>query len=63
MSSGHAIERAFEIARTGTVRNIDDIRRALRSEGCDNIEAHLSSLALKKQLLALIAERKAGLEG
>lgn len=48
------IERAFEIARGGKARTITDIRTQLSREGFDHVRSHLSSLALKKQLRALL---------
>jgi hypothetical protein len=48
------IHRAFEIARSGTVRTITDIRLQLSHEGFDHVRSHLSSMALQKQLRALI---------
>ena len=60
MSGPSAVERALELARTGTVRTIDDIRRTLKREGCDGVDGHLHSETFKKQLRALIAERVGG---
>ena len=57
MSAPSAVERALELARSGTVRTIDDIRRTLKSEGCDGVDSHLHGETFKKQLKALIAER------
>ena len=52
-----AVERAFDLARTGSVRSIDDIRRTLKKEGCDGVDSHLASHNLKKQLRAAINDR------
>jgi len=48
------IERAFELARSGNVRSLTELRRVLRSEGCDQVEFHLEGKLIKKQLIALI---------
>ena len=48
------IERALELARAGRSRSIDDIRRTLKSERYEGIDAHLSGTAIKKQLQAAI---------
>jgi DNA-binding XRE family transcriptional regulator len=51
------LERAFELARSGTVLNVNDIKRALDHEGYSS-KSVLGS-ALVKQLLATIrAERE-----
>jgi hypothetical protein len=52
------IARAFELARSGTCRNVDDIRRKLEREGYIHVDAHFSSGSLKKQLVALIEASK-----
>jgi hypothetical protein len=46
------IERAFQLARSGTVSNLDDIKRALNREGY--IADKLQGRALFKQLNAAI---------
>jgi hypothetical protein len=48
------IERAFEIARGGKARTITDIRLQLSREGFDHVRSHLSSMALQRQLRALL---------
>jgi hypothetical protein len=57
VSTGNAIERALELARTGAVRTVDDIRRTLKKEGYENVDGHLTSHNFKKQLRATINER------
>lgn len=57
MSSGHAIKRALDLARTGSVRSVDDIRRTLKKEGHESVDGHLTSHNFKKQLRAAINER------
>ena len=47
------VERAFELARTGSFKSVDEIRKKLKVEGFDRINAHLRG-SLSKQLLAAI---------
>jgi hypothetical protein len=53
------IERAFQIARSGQARTIDDVRRALSREGFEAIDAHIGS-ATRKQLRSLIIQAQSG---
>lgn len=56
MSGGPSIlERAFQLARGGQCRSVNDIRQALKSERFDQVEAHLSGGAIKKQLQLAMA--------
>ncbi|MEJ0023669.1 MAG: hypothetical protein WDN76_09745 [Alphaproteobacteria bacterium] len=48
-----AMERAFELARSGTVATIDDIRAKLRAEGLDHLQ--IQGPSLLKQLRGMIA--------
>ena len=50
----NTIERAFELAREGRCRSVNDIRLALKSERFENIDSHLSGSQIKKDLLAAI---------
>ena len=57
MQPAGIVERAFEIARSGTCRTVREVRNALKREHysvCE-IEAHLSGTLTKRQLKALIA--------
>jgi hypothetical protein len=58
MQSGVSVtERAFQLARSGSVSTVDDIRRALNREGYQANELH--GTALYRQLRAVIrAERQ-----
>jgi hypothetical protein len=51
-----ALERAFQIARSGRVDSVVDLRKALKREGFDErvVEGH----ALSRQLLRLIKDAK-----
>lgn len=44
------VERAYEIARSGSFGKIEDIRRVLSREGYDGIDGHLDSPSLRKEL-------------
>ena len=46
-----AIERAFEIARSGVARNVDEIKKRLRDEGYD--QDQLYGKALTRQLMEI----------
>jgi hypothetical protein len=48
-----AMERAFDLARSGSVSTIDDIRSKLRAEGLDHLQ--IQGPSLLKQLRAMIA--------
>jgi len=50
------VARAFELARAGTCRSINDIRRTLRVEGFNLVEQHLAGASIKKQLVALMRQ-------
>lgn len=53
--SGNLVERAFELAKSGRVRSLDDIRRTLTGEGFTHVESHLAGRSLRRQLKGLIA--------
>jgi hypothetical protein len=46
-----AIERAFEIARSGVARNVDEIKKRLRDEGYDQDQIY--GKALSRQLMEI----------
>ena len=50
------IERAFELARSGACRSVDDIKKKLRAEGFENPEGHLQR-SLATQLRTLLKAR------
>ena len=54
----NTVERAYELARSGSYSNVKDIERQLMKEQYEGIHAHLSGDMLKKQLKALIREHK-----
>jgi hypothetical protein len=49
-----ALEKAFELARSGKCRTVTDIVKRFKSEGYD--ESQIAGPALRKQLLQLIKE-------
>jgi hypothetical protein len=49
-----ALERAFQLARSGQVANIDDIKKKLKQEGYDVSAAAYVGLSIRSQLRALI---------
>jgi hypothetical protein len=53
MQDQSTLERAFDLARSGECVNVEDIRRRLRSERHDSVDAHLSGPSVRRQLLAL----------
>ncbi|PXA85817.1 hypothetical protein DMC47_36515 [Nostoc sp. 3335mG] len=52
------IERAYQLARMGTCRTIDDIVRQLSAERYDSPQAHLAGKSLRLELRSLIKARK-----
>ena len=56
MSTDNIIERAFELAREGQCRSLDDIRRTLAREHFGNVNAHLAGLGIRNQLRRLMRE-------
>jgi len=48
------VERAFELARGGGCRSVDDIRRTLVAERHDSVLSHLSGPSLLRQLRAAL---------
>ncbi|WP_129793404.1 hypothetical protein [Sphingosinicella sp. CPCC 101087] len=56
MTAPTTLERAFDLARSGTCRSVSDIRRQLKAERYDQVEAHLSGPAISRQLRELCAQ-------
>ncbi|WP_242152636.1 hypothetical protein [Sphingomonas sp. BAUL-RG-20F-R05-02] len=52
------VERAYELARSGSVSNVKDIERQLTKEQHESVHAHLSGETIKKQLKTLIRESR-----
>ena len=53
-----ALERAFELANSGNCENVDDIKKALKSEGYS--DQQITGRALGKQLTGLIRRARVG---
>ena len=56
MSNDSTVRSAFTLARSGDCSGIEDIRRLLKQQRHDNVDAHLSSPSLTRQLRQLCAE-------
>lgn len=54
MLTGNPIERAFELARSGRFRKIEQIRTGLVREGY-HFDPHLAGAVIRRQLLSLCA--------
>jgi hypothetical protein len=52
------VERAFEIAKSGKVANIPDLRKQLTVEGYSNNAQFLAGRSLSNQLTRMIAEAR-----
>ena len=52
------IERAFELARSGSCRTIEEIVRRLRQEQMDQVDAHLGGHSIRKELRQACAESR-----
>jgi hypothetical protein len=62
MTNPNTVERAFQLARSGACASVQDIRRKLKSEGYDQVEAHLAGPALGKQLRRLCEDARKAAE-
>ena len=47
------VERAYQLARSGTCRSVEEIRLTLMRERYDAVQAHLSGPSIKKDLARL----------
>lgn len=59
MHTPTTLERAFILARSGTCAGVEDIRRTLKRERYDHVEAHLAGSSISRQLRALCDEARA----
>lgn len=62
MGQTNTVVRAFELAKSGSCRTVDDIRQQLKREGCENCAAHLSGTSIRKQLVSLLNQYQTALE-
>jgi hypothetical protein len=53
------VERAFELARSGSCGTVDDIRRTLTVERYPSVQAHLAGPSIRRALLALCKASRA----
>jgi hypothetical protein len=53
-----ALERAYQLARSGNCRGLSDIRAALKSEGYVRYDSLLDGLGLRRQLKQLCASAR-----
>ena len=52
------LERAFDLARSGTCAGVPEIRLTLKRERFDQVEAHLAGQSITRQLRALCEESR-----
>lgn len=53
------LERAFVLARTGEYATVNDLKRALRAERFEQVDAHLAAPSLARQLRSLCVGARA----
>ena len=58
MTAQTTLERAFELARSGSCASVNDIRQKLKAERFDQVDAHLAGPAISRQLRALCLEAR-----
>jgi hypothetical protein len=58
VSKPTTVERAFELARSGTCKSVEEIRKTLRAEGFEAPESYLRGRSIGDQLRALIKEAR-----
>jgi hypothetical protein len=56
MATGSAIERAFDLARSGQYRSVSEILRRLPPEDRPAVEAHLAKPDARRQLILTCSE-------
>jgi hypothetical protein len=56
MTSGPAIERAFDLARSGQCRSVSEIMRRLSPEDRLAVEAHLAEPNARRELILACSE-------
>ena len=50
--------RAFELARSGSCRTIEEIVRRLKQEHMDKVDAHLGGASIRKELRQACAQSR-----
>jgi hypothetical protein len=56
MTSGPAMERAFDLAKSGQCRSVSEIIRRLPPEDREAVEAHLTEPNARRQLILICSE-------
>ena len=56
MMNGPAIERAFDLARTGQYRSVSEIIRRLPREDRETVEAYLAQPNARRELILICSE-------
>ena len=56
MTSGSAIDRAYELARSGQYRSVSEIIRRLPAEDRPAVEAHLTEPNARRQLILVCSD-------
>lgn len=59
MTKPTTLERAFALARSGGCASVDDIRRQLKLERFEQVDAHLAGPSLMRQLRLLCETARA----
>lgn len=52
------VERAFDLAETGTCITVNDIRTQLKREQHESVDAHLAGQSIQKQLRARLEKKR-----
>jgi hypothetical protein len=52
------VERAFQLARTGSYRTIEDIGRQLKQEQKEAVDAHLAGASIRRDLRQICADTR-----
>ena len=56
MERGSAIERAWDLARSGQCRSVSEIIRRLSPDDREEVEAHLAEHERRKELILLCSD-------
>jgi len=56
MESNKAVERAFELARSGLYRSVSEIIRRLPADDRAIVEAHLAQPAARRELILVCSD-------
>ena len=56
MASNSAIDRAFELARSGKYRSVSEVIRHLPAQDREAVEVHLSQPAARRELILICSD-------